>query len=89
MGRINRKRSTKIVTFAVLLSLFAYFMLKDNSEMDKSNEMTSRDAVGLFRRGMYCHKTFTNESRNSRGLIVWSPALRMPRRDSEGMKKRD
>ena len=69
MGRINRKRSTKIVTFAVLLSLFAYFMLKDNSEMDKSNEITSRDAVGLFRRGMYCHKTFTNESRNSRGLI--------------------
>lgn len=89
MGRINRKRSTKIVTFAVLLSLFAYFMLKDNSDMDKSNEITSRDAVGLFRRGMYCHKTFTNESRNSRGLIVWSPALRMPRRDSEGMKKRD
>ena len=89
MGRINRKRSTKIVTFAVLLSLFAYFMLKDNSEMDKSNEITSRDAVGLFRRGMYCHKTFTNESRNSRGLIVWSPALRMPRRDSEGMKNRD
>lgn len=89
MGRINRKRSTKIVTFAALLSLFAYFMLKDNSEMDKSNEITSRDAVGLFRRGMYCHKTFTNESRNSRGLIVWSPALRMPRRDSEGMKKRD
>lgn len=89
MGRINRKRSTKIVTFAVLLSLFAYFMLKDNSEMDKSNEITSRDAVGLFRRGMYFHKTFTNESRNSRGLIVWSPALRMPRRDSEGMKKRD
>ena len=89
MGRINRKRSTKIVTFSVLLSLFAYFMLKDNSEMDKSNEITSRDAVGLFRRGMYCHKTFTNESRNSRGLIVWSPALRMPRRDSEGMKKRD
>ena len=70
MGRINRKRSTKIVTFAVLLSLFAYFMLKDNSEMDKSNEITSRDAVGLFRRGMYCHKTFTNESRNSRGLIA-------------------
>ena len=69
MGRINRKRSTKIVTFAVLLSLFAYFMLKDNSERDKSNEITSRDAVGLFRRGMYCHKTFTNESRNSRGLI--------------------
>ena len=68
MGRINRKRSTKIVTFAVLLSLFAYFMLNDNSEMDKSNEITSRDAVGLFRRGMYCHKTFTNESRNSRGL---------------------
>ena len=68
MGRINRKRSTKIVTFAVLLSLFAYFMLKDNSEMDKSNEITSRDAVGLFRRGMYCHKTFTNETRNSRGL---------------------
>ena len=89
MGRINRKRSTKIVTFAVLLSLFAYFMLKDNSEMDKSNEITSRDAVGLFRRGMYCHKTFTNESRNSRGLIVWSPALRMPRRDRERMKKRD
>ena len=69
MGRINRKRSTKIVTFAVLLSLFAYFMLKDKSEMDKSNEITSRDAVGLFRRGMYCHKTFTNESRNSHGLI--------------------
>ena len=68
MGRINRKRSTKIVTFAVLLSLFAYFMLKDNSDMDKSNEITSRDAVGLFRRGMYCHKTFTNETRNSRGL---------------------
>lgn len=69
MGRINRKRSTKIVTFAVLLSLFAYFMLNDNSEMDKSNEITSRDAVGLFRRGMYCHKTFTNESRKSHGLI--------------------
>lgn len=68
MRRINRKRSTKIVTFAVLLSLFAYFMLKDNSEMDKSNEITSRDAVGLFRRGMYCHKTFTNESRKSHGL---------------------
>lgn len=63
MGRINRKRSTKIVTFAFLLSLFAYFMLKDKSEMDKSpDEITSRDAVGLFRRGMYCHKTFTNES---------------------------
>ena len=69
MGRINRKRSTKIVTFAVLLSLFAYFMLNDNSEMDKSNEITSRDAVGLFRRGMYCHKTFTSESRKSHGLI--------------------
>ena len=69
MGRINRKKSTKIVTFAVLLSLFAYFMLKDKSEMDKShNEITSRGAAGLFRRGMYCHKTFTNEARNSRGL---------------------
>lgn len=70
MGRINRKRSTKIVTFAVLLSLFAYFMLKDNSEMDKSNEITSRDAVGLFRRGMYCHKTFTNKVEILAGSLV-------------------
>ena len=61
MGRINKKRITKVVTFAVLLSLFAYFMLKDKSEMDKShNEITSRDSFGLFRRGMYSHKTFTN-----------------------------
>ena len=74
MGRINRKRSTKIVTFAVLLSLFAYFMLKDNSEMDKSNEITSRDAVGLFRRGMYCHKTFTNEVEILAGSLVASIA---------------
>lgn len=88
MGRINRKKSTKIVTFAVLLSLFAYFMLKDKWEMDKSrNEITSRDAVGLFRRGMYCHKTFTNESRILAGSLVAS--LRMPRRDSEGMKESD